>query len=67
MTALGGIGHTLPFLIQEFRVVMAAAVLVVVIEWVSSLGSGIFIWRRLPSLQRCKSDWADSLFSLPMS
>jgi rubrerythrin len=32
MTALGGIGHTLPFLIPDFRVAMTAAVLVVVIE-----------------------------------
>lgn len=32
MTALGGIGHTLPFLIRDFRVAMFAAVLVVVCE-----------------------------------
>jgi len=32
MTALGGIGHTLPFLIPDFSVAMSAAVLVVVIE-----------------------------------
>ena len=32
MTALGGIGHTVPFLIPDFRVAMSAAVLVVVIE-----------------------------------
>ena len=39
MTALGGIGHTLPFLISNFSVAMIAAVLVVlaelaVISWV---------------------------------
>lgn len=41
MTALGGIGHTLPFLIPAFRVAMIAAVAVVVVElavisWVRS-------------------------------
>src|ERR1700692_1612260 len=34
MTAVGGIGHTLPFLIGNFRLAMIAAVLVVVIELV---------------------------------
>jgi VIT1/CCC1 family predicted Fe2+/Mn2+ transporter len=32
MTALGGIGHTLPFLIHDFRVAMGVAVLVVLVE-----------------------------------
>ncbi len=32
MTALGGIGHTLPFLVHDFRIAMAAAVIVVVVE-----------------------------------
>ncbi len=32
MTALGGIGHTLPFLIPEFRLAMTAAVVIVVGE-----------------------------------
>jgi rubrerythrin len=32
MTALGGIGHTLPFLIPSFRAAMTAAMLIVVIE-----------------------------------
>ena len=32
MTALGGIGHTLPFLIPDFRVAMAAAIAVVIAE-----------------------------------
>jgi rubrerythrin len=32
MTTLGGIGHTLPFLIPEFRAAMTAAILVVVLE-----------------------------------
>jgi hypothetical protein len=32
MTALGGIGHTLPFLASDFRYAMTAAVVVVVIE-----------------------------------
>lgn len=32
MTALGGIGHTLPFLITNFRIAMIAAIAVVVVE-----------------------------------
>ena len=32
MTALGGIGHTLPFLIPDFRIAMTAAIAVVVAE-----------------------------------
>ncbi len=32
MTALGGIGHTLPFLLPDFRAAMTAAMLVVVVE-----------------------------------
>ncbi len=40
MTALGGIGHTLPFLLPDFRLAMTAAVLVVVIEL------GIISWVR---------------------
>src|SRR6202051_2335224 len=40
MTALGGIGHTLPFLIPDFRVAMTAAALVVVLEL------GIISWIR---------------------
>ena len=40
MTALGGIGHTLPFLIPDFRAAMTAAVLVVVIEL------GVISWVR---------------------
>jgi erythrin-vacuolar iron transport family protein len=40
MTALGGIGHTLPFLIAEFHAAMTAAVAVVVVEL------GIISWIR---------------------
>jgi rubrerythrin len=32
MTALGGIGHTLPFLVPEFSIAMTAAVIVVLLE-----------------------------------
>jgi len=32
MTALGGVGHTFPFLVPDFRIAMAAAIIVVVIE-----------------------------------
>jgi erythrin-vacuolar iron transport family protein len=32
MTALGGIGHTLPFLVPEFHVAMTVAVIVVLLE-----------------------------------
>jgi rubrerythrin len=40
MTALGGVGHTLPFLIPDFRVAMTAAFVVVVLEL------GIITWIR---------------------
>ena len=32
MTALGGIGHTLPFLISSFQAALAAAAVVVLLE-----------------------------------
>ena len=32
MTALGGVGHTLPFLIPDFKVAMAAAIIIVLFE-----------------------------------
>src|SRR5580658_2666710 len=32
MTALGGVGHTLPFLVHDFRAAMGVAVIVVVVE-----------------------------------
>jgi erythrin-vacuolar iron transport family protein len=40
MTALGGIGHTLPFLIPEFRMAMIAAIAVVIVEL------GVITWIR---------------------
>src|SRR4029079_4514506 len=40
MTALGGVGHTLPFLIPEFTVAMVAAVIVVLLEL------GVITWIR---------------------
>jgi rubrerythrin len=40
MTALGGIGHTLPFLIRDFAVAMVAAVIVVLVEL------GVITWIR---------------------
>jgi VIT1/CCC1 family predicted Fe2+/Mn2+ transporter len=40
MTALGGVGHTLPFLISDFRIAMTAAILVVVVEL------GVIAWIR---------------------
>jgi erythrin-vacuolar iron transport family protein len=40
MTTLGGIGHTLPFLIHEFRMALAIAVAVVLVEL------GIITWVR---------------------
>ncbi|HWF09108.1 MAG TPA: ferritin family protein [Bryobacteraceae bacterium] len=40
MTALGGIGHTLPFLIPDFRAAMTAAVVVVLFEL------GVIAWIR---------------------
>jgi erythrin-vacuolar iron transport family protein len=35
MTAIGGIGHTLPFLISNFRIAFVAAAIVVLIELIS--------------------------------
>ena len=40
MTALGGVGHTLPFLLSNFRVAMSAAIVVVLLEL------GIITWIR---------------------
>jgi len=40
MTALGGVGHTLPFLIRDFQIAMGAAIIVVLIEL------GIISWIR---------------------
>ncbi len=40
MTAVGGIGHTLPFLLPDFRVAMTAAMLVVLVEL------GVITWIR---------------------
>jgi VIT1/CCC1 family predicted Fe2+/Mn2+ transporter len=40
MTALGGIGHTLPFLIKNFHSALAAAIVVVLFEL------GIISWIR---------------------
>jgi len=40
MTALGGIGHTLPFLLPQFQVAMSAAMAVVVVEL------GVITWIR---------------------
>jgi len=40
MTAIGGVGHTLPFLISDFRVAMTAAILIVVVEL------GVIAWIR---------------------
>jgi VIT1/CCC1 family predicted Fe2+/Mn2+ transporter len=40
MTTLGGIGHTLPFLIPGFRLALAVAIIVVIIEL------GVITWLR---------------------
>ena len=40
MTAIGGVGHTLPFLIKDFRVALWAAALVVLAEL------GVITWIR---------------------
>jgi len=40
MTALGGIGHTLPFLLKDFRMALWAAGLVVLMEL------GVITWIR---------------------
>ncbi|HLX43515.1 MAG TPA: ferritin family protein [Bryobacteraceae bacterium] len=40
MTAIGGVGHTLPFLISDFKIAMTAAILIVVVEL------GVIAWIR---------------------
>src|SRR5579871_970389 len=40
MTSVGGIGHTLPFLVSDFRAAMAAAIVVVLVEL------GVITWIR---------------------
>ena len=40
MTTMGGIGHTLPFLIKDFQAAMVAAVVVVLVEL------GVITWIR---------------------
>ncbi len=40
MTALGGVGHTLPFLIPDFKIAMGAAIIIVLIEL------GVISWIR---------------------
>ena len=40
MTALGGVGHTLPFLLPNFRMALALACVVVVVEL------GVITWIR---------------------
>jgi hypothetical protein len=40
MTTLGGIGHTLPFLVPEFRIAMGIAIAVVLVEL------GVITWVR---------------------
>jgi len=40
MTALGGVGHTLPFLIRDFKIAMGAAVIIVLVEL------GVISWIR---------------------
>jgi VIT1/CCC1 family predicted Fe2+/Mn2+ transporter len=40
MTALGGIGHTLPFLVPQFHLALIAAIAVVVVEL------GVITWIR---------------------
>ena len=40
MTTLGGVGHTLPFLIRDFHVAMVAAIVVVLVEL------GVITWIR---------------------
>jgi VIT1/CCC1 family predicted Fe2+/Mn2+ transporter len=49
MTALGGLGHTIPFLIQSFTTAMVVATIVVVIElftiaWIRKRWMGTSFW-----------------------
>ena len=59
MTALGGIGHTLPFLLSGFRAAMTVAVFVVIVE-LAVISVATAIWIRGSFRPRCRSDWADT-------
>jgi hypothetical protein len=56
MAALGGIGHTLPFLVHNFNVATIVAILVVLVElasitWVRHLlGCVTASWTRAPAI-----------------
>ncbi len=59
MTALGGVGHTLPFLLHDFGAAMGARRW---LWWWSSSrrfpGFATVTWIRPSGLRRCKWDWA---------
>ena len=61
MTALGGLGHTLPYLIPDFYTATAVAVVVVVIEllviaWIRNRFMDTPLWRR-PSRWSSAACW----------
>ena len=62
MTALGGLGHTLPFLIPDFRLALSVAVVVVAIELGVRLAPDapkrVLIAVPLPPAKRPPSAWA---------
>jgi VIT1/CCC1 family predicted Fe2+/Mn2+ transporter len=55
MTTLGGLGHTLPFLIPNYRVAIGVAVCVVLVEL------GVISWIRHRFMD---SPWASALFQV---
>jgi len=65
MTAAGGIGHTLPFLMKDFHVALIAAVMVVAAEFGHDrLDFGIAIWTPRFCPPHFRSWWA-ACWSLP--
>ncbi len=55
MTALGGIGHTLPFLIHNFNLALVVAIVVVLVELGDHyLMCGTALWIRRRFRPRCR-------------
>ena len=58
MTTAGGIGHTLPYLIPEFKTAANWPSPWWRSGWPPSVGSGITTWKRRWSAPLCKLSWA---------
>ncbi len=60
MTAVGGLGHTMPYLISSFTVATAVAVVVVALSWGRSPGSARRTW--IPPCCRLFFRWSSAAF-----